>query len=69
MTIHTWSPVQFAGTNGTAPFVLICEHAARVIPQELNGLGLDKTALQSHAVWDIGALDVAKRLSETLNAP
>lgn len=69
MPNHTWSPVRFFGTDGSAPFVLICEHAARDIPPEYDGLGLDDNARESHAAWDVGALDVAIRLSRLLGAP
>ncbi|PLW75702.1 N-formylglutamate amidohydrolase [Cohaesibacter celericrescens] len=69
MTIRTWSPIQFHGTSGKAPFVLLCEHAAKDIPQELGNLGLDPEARASHAAWDIGALDVATGLSQLLDAP
>ena len=69
MSIHAWSPVQYYGTDGKAPFVLICEHAAKHIPAEYKGLGLDSETQISHAAWDIGALNVAMRLSQALDAP
>ena len=69
MSVHAWSPVQFFGTNGKAPFVLICEHASKLVPTELDSLGLDDEAQHSHAAWDIGALSVATKLSRALDAP
>ena len=69
MSVHAWSPVQFFGTAGKAPFVLICEHAAKHIPSEYQGLGLDNEARTSHAAWDIGAFSVATKLSKALDAP
>ena len=48
--------------------LLVCEHASRFIPDALNDLGLDETASQEHIAWDIGALALAERLSETLGA-
>ena len=59
--------VQNADGHGGA--VLVCEHASRFIPAALNGLGLDNAASQSHAAWDIGALDLSIRLMEALDAP
>jgi predicted N-formylglutamate amidohydrolase len=50
------------------PLLLVCEHASRFIPDALNDLGLDETAAQEHIAWDIGALALAERLSETLGA-
>lgn len=34
-----------------------------------NGLGLSATALASHIAWDPGAVEVARRLAEHLDAP
>ncbi|MFK7870117.1 MAG: N-formylglutamate amidohydrolase [Roseobacter sp.] len=48
--------------------LVVCEHAARTIPPGLNDLGLPQEALVSHVAWDIGALDVALRLSAHLGA-
>lgn len=55
--------------HGTAPAVLICEHASQFIPSALNGLGLNEKAAMSHAAWDIGALDLATALAQMLDAP
>lgn len=55
--------------TGRGRAVLVCEHASRNIPAALNGLGLSNEARESHAAWDIGAQDVAQRLSRALDAP
>ena len=55
--------------KGATAAVLVCEHASRFVPAALNGLGLDDAAARSHAAWDIGALDVAIKLMEALDAP
>lgn len=55
--------------GGGGGVVLVCEHASRFIPAALNGLGLDAEARESHAAWDIGALDLARALSRELDAP
>ncbi len=49
--------------------IVVCEHASNWIPEDLNGLGLDSDAHTSHIAWDIGALPVAKALSEEFDAP
>jgi predicted N-formylglutamate amidohydrolase len=64
-----WPAVSVVGPDGPADFVLVCEHASANIPAGLNDLGLSENARFSHAAWDIGARDMALRLSETLNAP
>lgn len=55
--------------TGDCPVVLVCEHASQFIPESLAALGLDQAALDSHIAWDIGALNLAKSLSQLLNAP
>ena len=55
--------------DGRAPIVLVCEHASAFVPKSMAGLGLREEDRKSHAAWDIGALEVAKRLSALLDAP
>lgn len=64
-----WPAAALIGHAGTAPVVLICEHASHFIPPEYDGLGLSDEARLSHAAWDIGALDMAKCLSTQMHAP
>lgn len=60
---RVWNP------DGQGACVLICEHASAFIPASLNALGLDAAAQRSHAAWDIGALDLARMMSDRLDAP
>ena len=62
-------PVQVLNAEGTSPYVLLCEHASRFIPSAYEGLGLEAGELSRHIAWDIGAAEVATRLSATLDAP
>ena len=55
--------------RGVAPAVLVCEHASRFIPVNLKGLGLSEEAATSHVAWDIGAFDLAVKLSGMMGAP
>ncbi|WP_136440140.1 N-formylglutamate amidohydrolase [Pacificoceanicola onchidii] len=64
-----WPSVAVMGKIGATPLALVCEHASAFIPPALAGLGLSEEAKTSHAAWDIGALDLAKRLSVRLSAP
>jgi len=57
------------GRPGRGGFVLVCEHGSAFIPPGLNDLGVDAATRASHAAWDIGALDVARRLAAHLAAP
>ena len=61
-------PVEVSRAGGESDIVLVCEHAASRLPAALGGLGLSETVRQSHVAWDIGALAVARMLSETLDA-
>lgn len=61
--------VAMINARGVGPVVLVCEHAAKALPPEFNGLGLSAQALQSHIAWDLGALAVAEAMSAHLDAP
>ncbi len=62
------SVVSTVRPDGKSAVLLVCEHASRFMPEGLNNLGLNETAAQSHIAWDPGALAVAERLSEALDA-
>ena len=71
-----WVDAMTAGTavfversKGASRFVFVCEHAANDIPAHWGSLGLTDAQRQSHIAWDPGALDVARALSATLDAP
>jgi predicted N-formylglutamate amidohydrolase len=61
--------VTVVNEGGRSPVVLICEHASNHIPARYAGLGLAPAELQRHIAWDIGAADLARRLSSLLDAP
>ena len=63
------SPFIAVNENGRSPFVLICEHASRALPESLGTLGLSEAELLSHIAWDIGAGNVARVLSRLIDAP
>ena len=54
--------------DADGPFLLVCDHAGRRIPRRLNSLGLPAAALEQHIAWDIGALDLSRRLGEALRS-
>jgi predicted N-formylglutamate amidohydrolase len=55
--------------EGSGPFVLVCDHASNWVPTSLKGLGLPDSELERHIAWDPGALELARRLSDLLDAP
>ena len=67
--MNSWTPIQFQRTGGESPVVLVCEHASCLAPRDFGDLGLNEAARASHAVWDLGALEVARGLSDELDAP
>lgn len=54
---------------GRSQFVIVVDHAGARIPKRLQALGLPASELSRHIAWDIGALAVAQRVSEALDAP
>ncbi|MBH3002923.1 N-formylglutamate amidohydrolase [Serratia nevei] len=54
--------------HGKAPFLLLCDHAGKAIPQSLGDLGLPPGEIERHIGWDIGALSVSRHLSRQLDA-
>ena len=55
--------------QGRARLLLVCCHASRHVPEGFAGLGLSEAVLADHCAWDIGALDLARRLAAKLDAP
>jgi predicted N-formylglutamate amidohydrolase len=57
------------GLDRPAAFVIAVDHASRRIPRRLGNLGLPAAELERHIAWDIGALEVAHRVADALDAP
>lgn len=55
-------------TEGSGPFVVVCEHAANRLPRALGTLGLSAADLERHIAWDPGAAAVAAYLAGRLDA-
>ncbi len=62
-------PFSLFNPAGRAPALIVCDHASRLIPAALQGLGLAPAALERHIAWDIGAADLARSLALRLDAP
>lgn len=60
---------EIVNADGAGSAVLVCDHASNRIPRRLGTLGLGAAELAGHIAWDPGAADVARRLSELLDAP
>jgi predicted N-formylglutamate amidohydrolase len=57
-----------SGREGRSAFVIAVDHASRRIPKRLGTLGLPGSELERHIAWDIGALEVARRIATALDA-
>jgi len=55
-------------TDGSSDFLITVDHAANRIPVALGDLGVSASERQRHIAWDIGALGIARGLSERLDA-
>ena len=69
MTCNNLPPAELINSQGDFPLLLVCEHASDHIPNELNDLGVSSETRMSHAVYDIGAREVAFEISRVLNCP
>jgi predicted N-formylglutamate amidohydrolase len=61
-------PARVVNAGGRAPFLIVCDHAGREVPQALDRLGAPEAAFDRHIAWDIGAAGVSERLAEALDA-
>ena len=55
--------------QGAGAFVIVCDHASNVIPDDYAFLGLASKDRDTHIAWDPGALAVSRRLARMLDAP
>ncbi|WP_296745260.1 N-formylglutamate amidohydrolase [Mesorhizobium sp.] len=60
--------VRVTNPGGASPFVFTCDHASNFLPVEFGTLGLPAADLSRHIAWDPGALPVASRLAQALDA-
>ncbi len=62
------SPFAIVNRQGKSRAILACDHASAYIPRRLGTLGLEPADRKRHIAWDIGAAEVARRLSGHLDA-
>lgn len=62
-------PFSVFNEKGSAPLLLLCDHASKTVPKALGGLGIPEGELARHIGWDIGGLDAAIELASRLDAP
>ncbi|MEQ8652998.1 MAG: N-formylglutamate amidohydrolase [Kiloniellales bacterium] len=62
-------PVERLNGKAGSDLLLVCEHAGRAIPTQLQGLAPSEAEMQRHIAWDIGAAALTRSLSARLEAP
>jgi predicted N-formylglutamate amidohydrolase len=60
---------EIVNADGSAPLLLVCDHASRAIPAALDRLGLSPVVLERHIAYDIGAAALTRLLAARLDAP
>jgi predicted N-formylglutamate amidohydrolase len=61
-------PVRVLRADGGSDFVLAADHAGRLIPRALGGLGLDEIERGRHIAWDIGIAGVTERMAALMDS-
>ena len=61
-------PFEIHRPAGAARALITCDHASRLIPAALGRLGLPEPSTWRHIAWDIGAAELARALSDRLDA-
>jgi predicted N-formylglutamate amidohydrolase len=60
---------EIVNASGKGSAVLVCDHASNRVPRRMHNLGLNSRQLADHIGWDPGAADVARALSQLIDAP
>jgi predicted N-formylglutamate amidohydrolase len=65
------APYEEVNAGGSAPILLLCDHATNVVPPEVNGgcLGLPPEEMGRHIAYDLGARGLTVELARLLDAP
>lgn len=62
------NPILSHGSDRISPFVIVCDHAGKAVPERLKGLGLTDELVSDHIGWDINAWSLAVELADRLGA-
>ncbi|MCH9672445.1 MAG: N-formylglutamate amidohydrolase [Gammaproteobacteria bacterium] len=63
------APFEWHNPHHSGELLITCDHGGREFPGALGSLGLAPSDTERHIAWDIGALDLAKELSNRLRSP
>lgn len=62
------APFYVLNEDSALPYIIVCEHAGRNVPQSLDNLGLDDEDFNCHYAVDLGAKEMTEALSVELGA-
>jgi len=62
------APVSVYHSGGSSPFLVVVDHAGKLVPRALGGLGISDQERARHIGWDIGIAGVARLLADALDA-
>ena len=67
----TYTPYFIHGADRPGRWLVTCDHAANTVPPQINGgsLGLQRTDMDRHIAYDVGAAGVTLELARRLNSP
>ncbi len=61
-------PVRVINPGGGSPFLLVCDHSGRRVPQSLGDMGVSAADWERHIAWDIGTAPLCDMLARALDA-
>ncbi len=61
-------PFTVRNAEGASPLLFVADHAGRLIPRVLRGLGVPEAERARHIGWDIGIAAVAELVADALEA-
>lgn len=61
-------PVRIRNPGGASPHLILADHAGRLVPRALDGLGVAPADMDRHIAWDIGVDAVGLLLAQALDA-
>lgn len=62
-------PVRIENPDGRASFLLLGDHAGKLMPSRLGTMGLGAADRRRHIAWDIGVAELGAALAARLDAP
>jgi predicted N-formylglutamate amidohydrolase len=62
------APVSVHNAGGASAFLLVADHAGKLIPRALGRLGVAEAELKRHIAWDIGIAGLGRMLADALDS-